>query len=89
MQIVGRNAIIAVNEDEYVESVHPYLRGMHETSRDKNGKSREKMRPPGFSSGMWLPIFILRNAVAIAESKGNSEERILPLAPCRDLQVPS
>lgn len=31
----------------------------------------------------------LRNAVEIAEPEGNSEERILPLAPCRDLQVPS
>lgn len=58
MQIAGRNAIIAVNKEECMESVCPYLRGIYETSGDINGESGVKVRPPGVSSGMWLPEFI-------------------------------
>lgn len=78
MQIARRNAIIAVNKEECVESVRPYPRGMHETSGDKEDETSR--------SQLWdvATRVYLRNAVA-----GNSEGRILPLAPCRDLQVPS
>lgn len=103
VSVLNKNFTVLPRKRECMASIHPYLRGMQEAGGGKNAIAGrvewgwdDLLSPLGsgyLTSGefgfSWISRVHLGNAVVIAEPPCNCEERVLPLAPCRHLQMPS